>query len=94
MNFLLPDVRSCQFHDMSPKPAGLFTLINLVLLTGTAVLGYLVFLAPAPHLDRKAIQQRLLTETIVYYRDQRTKLGAFYDQSPSSLPAGQPTNSD
>ena len=74
---------------------GLFTLINLALLTGTAVLGYLVFLAPAPHLDRKAIQQRLLTETIVYYRDQRTKLGAFYDQVHLLyLQANQPTRID
>ena len=74
---------------------GLFTLINLALLTCTAVLGYLVFLAPAPHLDRKAIQQRLLTETIVYYRDQRTKLGAFYDQVHLLyLQANQPTRID
>ena len=66
-----------------------------MLLTGTAVLGYLVFLAPAPHLDRKAIQQRLLTETIVYYRDQRTKLGAFYDQVHLLyLQSNQPTRID
>jgi membrane peptidoglycan carboxypeptidase len=64
-------------------------------LVGTAVLGYLVFLAPAPHLDRSAIQQRLLTETTVYYRDQRTKLGAFYDQVHLLyLQANQPTRID
>lgn len=74
---------------------GFFTLINLSLLAGTASLGYLVFFSPAPHLERSAIQERLLTETTVYYRDQRTKLGAFYDQVHLLyLQATQPTRID
>jgi membrane peptidoglycan carboxypeptidase len=68
------------------------TVVNLCLLAGTATLGYLVFWAPAEHLERTEIRQRLLTETTVYYRDQRTKLGAFYDRAHLFyLQASQPT---
>ncbi|MGK5091959.1 transglycosylase domain-containing protein [Deltaproteobacteria bacterium TL4] len=68
-------------------------LLNLAVVLGAAVLIYLIFVAPAAHLNKEHIQQSLLTETTVYYRDGTEKIGTFYEKAHRNyLTLTKPTN--
>ena len=59
-----------------------FLLLSLVLFLGSSgYFAYLVFVAPGDHLDLRKIQQSVLTESTVYYRDGRTKIGAMFSEA-------------
>ena len=70
-----------------------FLLLGLsgVLVTGTLVLVYLVFLAPTPDFGQTWIQKSLLKETRVYYRDEQSSVGTFSEFSTAYLHVSNPT---
>ncbi len=68
------------------------SILSLIAAGGVIALGYLIFVVPGAHLDREHIKQSVLTESTVYYRDGKTKLGTFYSgahrnylEAPSSV---------
>ena len=59
-----------------------FVLISTLFFLGcSAFLVNLIFVTPGDHLDEQRIKQSVLTESTLYYRDGKTKLGALYSEA-------------
>ena len=55
--------------------------LTFLFLGSSAFLVYLIFVAPGDHLNQERIKQSVLTESTLYYRDGKTKLGALYSEA-------------
>lgn len=56
-------------------------MISVAALGGFGYVNFLIFIEPGDHLNLDKIKKSVLTESTVYYKDGKTKLGAFYSEA-------------